>query len=94
MRYGTGIQNKVLEAMACSTPVVASMQVCTAIDAVHGEDLLVAETYERIADGVVRLLDDQRLRERVGSRGRAYVEAKHDGRVLVERLEAVYAGLV
>ncbi|PWH19831.1 MAG: glycosyl transferase family 1, partial [Ardenticatenia bacterium] len=31
LRYGAGIQNKVLEALACGTPVVATPQACSAL---------------------------------------------------------------
>ena len=40
--YGVGIQNKVLEAMACGTPVVASPQAVSALEAVDGRDVVVA----------------------------------------------------
>jgi glycosyltransferase involved in cell wall biosynthesis len=94
MRYGTGIQNKILEAMACGTPVVASTLACTALTAGPGDELLVAESHEALASAIVRLLEDQALRGRIGSRGRAYVTANHDGEVLIKRLEGLYAGLV
>ena len=40
--YGAGIQNKVLEAMACETPVVASAQAVSALQVTDGEEILVA----------------------------------------------------
>ena len=42
--YSTGIQNKVLEAMALGTPVVTTPQVAEALSACPGRDLLVAES--------------------------------------------------
>ena len=45
--YGTGIQNKVLEAMACGVPVVASQAACEGIGAPRGHALLVGITQER-----------------------------------------------
>jgi glycosyltransferase involved in cell wall biosynthesis len=88
--YGAGIQNKVLEAMACGVPVVASPQACEALAAVAGEDVLIGSTDEAMASDLVALLEDRSRREHVGMRGRAYVEAHHDWTRLARRLVAVY----
>lgn len=42
MRIARGIQNKVLEAMAMARPVIVSEAGIEGIDAIHGEDVLVA----------------------------------------------------
>lgn len=47
LRIARGIQNKVLEAMAMSKPVVVSPQALEGIDAAPGEHLLLAETPEQ-----------------------------------------------
>ena len=49
LRYGVGIQNKVLEAMAMGTPVVASLQVCRSLDARAGRDMLVGSSADELA---------------------------------------------
>jgi len=76
VRYGVGIQNKVLEAMAMETPVVCSAQASSALSAVHGNDLLVGDTPEQIAHYILELLKSPEKRESVGQAGRRYVE-KH-----------------
>jgi hypothetical protein len=52
MRYGVGIQNKVLEAMARSTPVVSTPQAVSALQMQVGEDVLVADTPTKMAQVV------------------------------------------
>ncbi len=91
MPYGAGIQNKVLEAMACATPVVATPQAVSALAARDGEHLLVADGAAAFAAAVVRLLDDADLRRRLGRAGRFYVEEHHDWRDIVLRLETIYS---
>ena len=88
--YGAGIQNKVLEAMACGTPVVATPQAVSALGVVNGEHALVAEGPDAFAAAVLRLLDDAALRQALGQAGRRYVEQHHDWREIVERLEGTY----
>jgi sugar transferase (PEP-CTERM/EpsH1 system associated) len=88
--YGVGIQNKVLEAMACATPVVATPQVVTALTAVAGRDLLVAQEPVEFAKAVLALLQDDTQRGAVGRAGRAYVESHHDWAAITVRLEHIY----
>ncbi len=90
MSYGAGIQNKVLEAMACATPVVATPQAVAALDARDGEDLLVADGAPAFARRVLSLLDDADLRNRIGRSGRRYVTACHDWNTITAELEAIY----
>lgn len=92
LRYGAGIQNKVLEAMALGRPVVASAQAAVALSAVSGCDLLVGRDPGEFAGHVIRLLGDPGLRQKVGQAGRRYVEVHHDWGDIAGRLERVYHG--
>ena len=88
--YSAGIQNKVLEAMAMGTPVVATPQSCAALEVTNGENILIAEKPEEFAQRVLELLDDAEFRERIGRNGRRYVEEHHDWRDVAQRLEEIY----
>jgi glycosyltransferase involved in cell wall biosynthesis len=90
IRYGVGIQNKLLEAMAMTTPVVSTPQATTALQAQPGRELLVADTAQGIAEAVITLLTDDVLRHQIGHAGRRYVEAFHDWDKIAEKLERVY----
>jgi glycosyltransferase involved in cell wall biosynthesis len=90
--YGAGIQNKVLEAMACGTPVVATTQATAALAAEPGRDLLVAEGAPALARALLSLLDSPEERERMGRAGRAFVEEHHSWPGAAARFEALYAG--
>jgi sugar transferase (PEP-CTERM/EpsH1 system associated) len=88
--YGAGIQNKVLEAMACATPVVTSARTVASLQPGYEDAVLVADGAEAFAHHVLRLLDEPHLRERLGNAGRRYVEAHHDWNVIVDRLAGIY----
>lgn len=88
--YGAGIQNKVLEAMACGTPVVASAQAASALLARHGEQLLLADTTEAFVQQVLRLLSDRTMQRCLGASGRTYVETYHHWDGIAGELEQLY----
>ncbi len=90
LRYGVGIQTKVLEAMALATPVVAARQAARALAAVEGRDLLLAEHAGEYAEAIVRLLADPALAAQMGAAGRRYVEACHDWDKAAQTLERLY----
>jgi polysaccharide biosynthesis protein PslH len=90
IRYGAGIQNKVLEALACATPVVATPGAVSALDVRAGEDLLVGKDANGLAAGILSLLNNPELRARMGNTGRAMVERQHDWRTVARGLAAVY----
>jgi glycosyltransferase involved in cell wall biosynthesis len=56
LRFSTGIQNKVLEAMAAGVPVVTTPQVARGIGARPGEHLSVAESAADLARAVLDVL--------------------------------------
>lgn len=90
MRYGAGIQNKVLEAMACGTPVVTDPRSGEAIGARAGDELLTAEDDEAFAGAILELLADPALRRRLGETGRRRVETHFSWAAAAGALERHY----
>jgi glycosyltransferase involved in cell wall biosynthesis len=88
--YGAGIQNKLLEAMASGTPVIASPQAMAGLPAQSSESALVADGPESFAAAIVRLLGDKAARITLGQRGRCYVEEHHAWPNVVTQLEGIY----
>lgn len=77
LRYGVGIQNKVLEALATATPTVIDGRCLAALQTRPGQDLLVADDDDSFAAALVQLLNDAALRQQIGAAGRAYVAHTH-----------------
>jgi sugar transferase (PEP-CTERM/EpsH1 system associated) len=89
--YGVGIQNKVLEAMACGTAVVTSRQAASALSAEPGRELLTAEDPQEFAGEVLSLIKNASRRQQIGRAGRQYVERCHNWAEITAGLEMIYA---
>ncbi len=90
MRYGVGIQNKVLEAMAMATPVITTPQTVAALQTQVDKDILVAATPQDTAQTAIKLLANSRLGQQIGQAGRRYVETWHNWQATAQKLESVY----
>ncbi len=91
--YGAGIQNKLLEAMACGTPVVTTPQSVAHLQLEPGRDLLVGHHPEAFAAQVLSLLNSPQQRRQIGKNGRYYIETFHYWPNIAARLESIYSTL-
>lgn len=89
LRFSAGIQNKVIEAMAAGVPVVTTSAVNAGLGAMDNRDLLIADSPSHFAAQVVRLLQDQPMRQNVGQSGREFVRSQFSGNRALERLRAI-----
>ncbi|MBT3469306.1 MAG: glycosyltransferase family 4 protein, partial [Opitutae bacterium] len=64
-RYAAGIPQKVCEAAASGIPVVSTSLIAQQLDWTAGEDLLVADSANALAEECVRLYTDSALWERI-----------------------------
>ena len=88
--YGAGIQNKVLEAMACGAPVISTSLAVSALAARAGQDVLVADDANTFASTIVDLLNDPVRQRSLSQAGRRYVEQHHDWGEIAAQLETIY----
>jgi polysaccharide biosynthesis protein PslH len=88
--YGAGIQNKVLEAMACGTPVVLSEQATSALRLRPGYEAEVARTSGEFSKKILELLECPDKRADISQAGRRYVETHHSWDAAAQKLESSY----
>ena len=90
LRYAVGVQNKVLEAMACATPVVTTSAAVGDLGFNEGGHGFIADDAAAFAERICWLLDDHRLAGQMGRAGRDYVERHHAIGPLAEQLDQYY----
>jgi polysaccharide biosynthesis protein PslH len=88
--YATGIQNKILEAMALGTPVVTSSHGSAGLQAAPDQDLLVADDPQAFAASVLNLIDDHVLWNKLSEHGWAYIDTYHNWDNIVGQLISIY----
>lgn len=87
LRIARGIQNKVLEAMAMSKAIVCTANAFEGIIADAGTDLLVYDTPDDFATGVLSLLSDSKKRLRIASSGRKCMERNYSWQAKLKKLD-------
>ena len=89
MRIGTGLQNKLLESISMGIPSITSPLANNALNAAPNEEVLLGETAQEFADHIVRLIENEELRESMSEKGRAFVQENYSWEAaggLLERL--------
>lgn len=74
MQLGTGLQNKLLEAMAMKLPCITSQLANNALGATHQQNILIGNKPEEYAKHILNLLSNQELYEGIAEKGHLFVK--------------------
>lgn len=77
LRYGAGLKGKLASSLRAGVPAVATSIAVEGSGLVDGEEVLVADTPQQMADAVVRLHEDAALWQRLSTRGFAFVRREY-----------------
>ncbi len=98
MQIGIGMQNKILEAMSMGLPVITSSLANNAIGAKHGKEIWIADSPEKVAEGISYLLNNTELALRLGQHARELMLKKyswtHQNEALIKELEQFHSSAV
>jgi glycosyltransferase involved in cell wall biosynthesis len=75
---GSGMRVKIIEAMALGRAIVSTSVGAESIAYTHNENILIADGEQHIADAVIKLLEDARLRASLGNKARELVNRVYD----------------
>ncbi|MBR4492132.1 MAG: glycosyltransferase, partial [Bacteroidales bacterium] len=88
MRLGTGLQNKLLEAMSMGIPCITSPLAATPLNAQANQEILVCNSTLGYIDAIDNLLKDAEHYARIARNGQTFVQAnynwEHTSRILEE----------
>lgn len=94
LRFGAGVKNKLLEAMAMRKPIVATSLACEGLMISPGQDVFVADHESDFARKCVQLVEDKGARTRLGTMARLLAEQEYSWWKGVDVLEDVLAEVV
>jgi glycosyltransferase involved in cell wall biosynthesis len=89
MRFGAGIQVKILESLALGTPAVATESAAGAFGEEGREALRVGRDTSEFAGHVVSILRDHAYREQLGKAGRRLTEERYPWELVLAPLDNV-----
>lgn len=90
MRLGTGLQNKLLEAMAMELPCITSVLANQALGAKENEEILVGNTAEEYANHIISLLKDENKADILAEKGHTFVKKEFNWERSTAMLEALF----
>ncbi|MPN02483.1 hypothetical protein SDC9_149699 [bioreactor metagenome] len=89
MQIGTGLQNKLLEAMAMQRPCITTPLANNALGARPGTEILIADSPDEWAEIIVTLLANEKERNRIAENGRNFVMRKFSWPAQIETLHQI-----
>jgi sugar transferase (PEP-CTERM/EpsH1 system associated) len=92
MRIGTGLQNKLLEAMSMGLPCITSVLANQALGAAENREILVGRSPEEFANHIIRLLTDQEFALGISEAGKTYVDKTYDWENSTMVIEKIITG--
>ena len=90
MRIGSGMQNKLLEAMSMGLPCVTTTLAAKPLGVTARKQLLVGDNATELADMIIKLLGSEELRNSITEEGHRFVSEHYSWPAAVEPLEKIF----
>ncbi|MDR0969773.1 MAG: glycosyltransferase [Lentimicrobiaceae bacterium] len=87
MRIGTGLQNKLLEAMSMRLPAITTSLANSALKAKEDVEILVGDDAETLAKHILMLLDNSEKADKLAQAGYEFVHKNYDWSATTAQLE-------
>ena len=90
MIVNTGLQNKLLEAMACKIPSITTTLANNALGARHDQEILIADSAQELAQCILQLVEEKDKAIRLGENGSKYVKENFAWGTAAEEFEKCF----
>lgn len=90
MQIGTGLQNKLLEAMAMKIPCITSSLANNALNATDQKNILIANQPEEYQASILDLLSDKEKRAKIAEESYTFVRNNYNWESTTKKLEALF----
>jgi glycosyltransferase involved in cell wall biosynthesis len=90
---GKGTRYKILEAMASGTPIVATPTAVEGLKLSHGQQVLVGQDAQSLANLTLKVLNDPVLWKQLSQAGQAFVEQYYDWNLISQKLDKLYQSI-
>ncbi len=87
---GSGIQNKLLEAMAAGCPVVTTSTGNQGIEAVSGENILLGNSNKELVNFTIKLLLDSNFAEKISKNARNLIVNTHSWEYVLTSIDKIF----
>jgi len=89
MNIGTGLQNKLLEAMSMKMPCVTSKLANNALGAEENKDILIGNKAEEYASHIITLLENKEIAKEIAQQGQNYIHQNFSWENATKSLEDI-----
>ncbi|WP_028979340.1 glycosyltransferase [Sporocytophaga myxococcoides] len=87
---GSGLQNKLLEAMAMGIPTITTSLANSALGAKPGQEIMVCDDEESFVKAIQQLLSNPEYAREIGAKGRLFIQKNFNWEVSNDMLEKAF----
>jgi sugar transferase (PEP-CTERM/EpsH1 system associated) len=90
MRLGSGLQNKLLEAMSMKLPCITTPVANDSLKATHNKNILVGNSDQQLAEHIITLLTNKKLADNLAINGHQFVEQNFNWKASTDVLNQAF----
>jgi len=94
LRFGTGVKNKIIEAMALGIPVVCTSIGNEGINAVNGKQIIIAKNAKDFAYKLIQIINSETLLKEIGKNGKNFVYKTFHPDIILKKFDYVFECII